>query len=600
MNNHKNLFFRSVASIEVFTYIVPVPLVAYIILILGKYSESSSAILGYFFGLTMATVITLIHGILNKLFYRKIESDLNHYEALTEEKIRYHRATLLRYPFKEGIYTFIRWLYGVMLVPVFAGVFTEITSSRLIVCAAAAIMAAPLGFVINYFGAEAINYNILSNQVFSNISGNNEEKKDFKLTTKFSMLAIVIFWLCFTAFFSISYASITDILDKNNIIIHYGVISVAILYVTVFSLLRFHKIVKNRLGDMVTVIKTISEGDLTVNISTTSNDDLGEISEAILLMKNALKNIALGTVSESNNISDTVIFTTNSMEVLSKDIEKVASITEQLSAVTEETAASTIEISGFSKEIENNIEKATLKVNDDAILVENIMSRAKTLRVNAVNSKKNADDVYELTQKKLLSAMEQIKTVDKIAVLSNSILAIANQTNLLALNAAIEAARAGEAGRGFSVVADQIRVLAENSSKFIGEIKVVTEEVMVASKNIVESSNELLGFIDNQVINDYESMVQTGEYYMEDATRVENLIKNIRSTFQMLLSSSSNISSIIEQVSQASDSIAEGTQDIMIKAQDVLSSATKVKDNTQLSKESTINLMEMTSKYKVN
>jgi len=599
MRKYDNLFFKSVVNIELFTYIVPVPPVAYIVLILGGYNKSSSALLGYFFGLAIAVGITLIHGIIAKLFLKRIVLDLSNSSTIEPDVLYKDKVKLLKFPHREGLHVALRWLYGVSSIPIFAGLFTPITANRLIFGVVAAVMAAPLGYVVNYFGAEAINYKLLSDPIFSNVKLKKEDKASFSLTRKFNMLLGVILWLCFISFFCITYANITNIVSKNDMIMQYIIISIAILYVSVLSMLKFHNLIKNRLGDIVAIIKKISEGDLTVNVYTTSDDDLGEISESIILMQNALKNIATGTVNAANNISDTVLFTTNSMGILAKDLEKVTYITQQLSAVTQETAASTEEISGSAREIEKNIESATSKVNEDAKLVKDIMDRADSLSTTAVFSKENADKVYKATQQKLVEAMEQIKAVDKINMLSNSILAIASQTNLLALNAAIEAARAGEAGRGFSVVADEIRKLAESSGQFISQIKSVTEEVDIASKNMVEASNALLYFIDNQVINDYASMVKTGDFYKEDAVNVEHLINQIQDTFKMLLASSVNISTTIAQVSQASDSIAEGTQDIMKKATDIFSNASKVMESTNVSKESTVSLLELTSKYKV-
>lgn len=328
MGNYKNLFIKSILTIEIFTYIVPVPLVAYLVLVLGRYTDDSVSLIGYFFGLTIVLIITLIHGILSKLFLKRLSDDLNNSETLDYYKLSKHKQSLLKYPLKEGYNCAVRWFYGATLMPIFAGAFTGITKGRVLIGIIAAVMSAPLGFVVNYFGAETINYRLLSDPIFSNIKVEKNNSGISRLSIKFSMMALVILWLCFISYFSISYASALKIIDEKGIIMHYIIISITILYVSVFSLLRFHHLIKNRLAGIIDIIKRTAEGDLSVKINTTSNDDLGEISESIILMQEGLRKIAIGTVDESSRISDTVLSATTSMKNLAKDIEEVATITE--------------------------------------------------------------------------------------------------------------------------------------------------------------------------------------------------------------------------------------------------------------------------------
>ncbi len=106
--------------------------------------------------------------------------------------------------------------------------------------------------------------------------------------------------------------------------------------------------------------------------------------------------------------------------------------------------------------------------------------------------------MYKTNEKELSEAIEKSKSVEKINVLSEAILKITEQTNLLALNAAIEAARAGEAGKGFSVVAEEIRKLAEESNNTANEIQEITKIVVNAVENLANNSNKILTFIDGK------------------------------------------------------------------------------------------------------
>ena len=137
-----------------------------------------------------------------------------------------------------------------------------------------------------------------------------------------------------------------------------------------------------------------------------------------------------------------------------------------------------------------------------------IKERAEKLKANSEQSRINAYAVYERTNESLRLSIEKAKSIEKIQQLTDTILAISSQTNLLALNAAIEAARAGEFGRGFTVVADEIRNLAEDSKNAVGEIQAVVNEVMVSVEDLVNDSMNKHQFVDGQVINDYNILVQ--------------------------------------------------------------------------------------------
>jgi methyl-accepting chemotaxis protein len=145
--------------------------------------------------------------------------------------------------------------------------------------------------------------------------------------------------------------------------------------------------------------------------------------------------------------------------------------------------------------------------------------------------------VFDGTRAELGEAIENSKVVEQISILSESIIQITAQTNLLALNASIEAARAGEAGRGFTVVAEEIRKLAEQSKGVVSKIQNITDQVKDSVNHLADSSNKLLEFMSTDVNNDYMSMLEIADKYNLDASFVSSMVSDFDSTSNDLLKS---------------------------------------------------------------
>ena len=194
--------------------------------------------------------------------------------------------------------------------------------------------------------------------------------------------------------------------------------------------------------------------------------------------------------------------------------------------------------------------------------------------------------VIEMTEL-LQASMENSKKVTRINDLTNDILEISSQTNLLALNASIEAARAGEAGKGFAVVADEIRILADNSRETANSIQEISKMVTDAVEGLADNAEEMMRYVNETVLGDYDSMVETGERYDQDATKFGMVLQNfadeteeLRHIMKEIVVSVGTISTTIEESAKAIGAVAKGASGL---AENMNSINNSMSENAEIS-----------------
>lgn len=342
-----------------------------------------------------------------------------------------------------------------------------------------------------------------------------------------------------------------------------------------------------------------SGGDLTQKIIINSKDEMGDLANSVNIFISEIRNIINDIISSTKNTVENVNNITHHINALNESLDSVNATTQELAASMEETAASTEEVSATTTEISKSVDSMSVTAKDGANSSLEISERAITLKEASVSSKASADNIYDDSKKKLQKAIEDAKVVDKINLLSQAILDISSQTNLLALNAAIEAARAGEAGRGFSVVAEEIRKLAEESNTTVTEIQKITKVVTSSVENLASGSIEMLEFIDIQVKNDYESLIHTGEQYNKDAEFVNNLVSDLNANTNELTLSIESIMHTMDNIARVTSDGASGTSDISNKVLSISTMAEEVMMEANNAHENSSKLLDIVSKFKV-
>ena len=328
-------------------------------------------------------------------------------------------------------------------------------------------------------------------------------------------------------------------------------------------------------------------------------DDFGELAKALENMKNASAGLILAVRSEAESVNSIVDDVNGQVEELHDEIENVSATTEELSAGMEETAATTSVVRESTDQMAEAVEGIADRSQDGAEKAVEISSRADETKEKVIVSKEEAMKLQMSIQQDLEKALTEIRVVDQIYELADSIMEVTSQTNLLSLNASIEAARAGEAGKGFAVVAGEIGSLAEQSRETVLRIQGVTDNVTNAVNNLSQSAKKLLEFVSTNVADTYADFLQVGEQYSTDAEFIAGLVTDFSATAQQLSATVERIKDSVEEIEKAADEGAQGTTDIATRTTNIAQKSYNVRELVENTKESAEKLTAEISRFKV-
>lgn len=262
---------------------------------------------------------------------------------------------------------------------------------------------------------------------------------------------------------------------------------------------------------------------------------------------------------------------------------------QQLAAGMEETAATVDTIDSNVDAIQKNTSEINEKTISGARLAAEIKNRADELEKTTTDAIREANIMFETVKTKSKKAIEESKAVEKINMLSNTIMDIADETSLLSINATIEAARAGEMGRGFAVVASQISTLASQSAETVNGISEIVTEVQKAVQNMSECLETSLHFFENSVQKDYNYFKETSSQYNVDAAELQVSMDNIHKEISELSKVTQEISTAVSGIAATVNEATVGVTDIAGKTSDVVSlvseTGVKIEANKKYSKD---------------
>ena len=396
--------------------------------------------------------------------------------------------------------------------------------------------------------------------------------------------------------------SVGHTMGAINNAIHYTILAtIIVLVISIVLSLYISNSITKPIVKTVAIAENIGNLNLLDKIDEKDlkrKDEIGQMYNSYQNVIEKLK-IFMKDLEESIHINHQIYKDTiDKLNFLINQAQDTSATTEELSAGMEETSATTLSINESTNEIDKAISDFAEKVEEGATSSNEISTKADSLSLQFTQAKDNTINIYNKTKDEIQEAIEASKEVEKINVLSNAILEITEQTSLLALNAAIEAARAGESGRGFAVVADEIRKLAENSNHTVVEIQSVTEGITKAVEQLVKNISNLVSFLESDIMQDYEMMVEAVDQYKDDGSSLNNIITDLSATSEELAASINQISVSINDISITVEESTTATINIANMNMSIVEAINNINDIMEKNKEVSEKLGEIVSQVK--
>lgn len=355
----------------------------------------------------------------------------------------------------------------------------------------------------------------------------------------------------------------------------FNILLTSIIAASLFGILTIilvHKNVSRKLQLVVNKALTISDGDLTfIELDERSTDELGQLSKAMNKMNNYLRTI----VAKMNETSDAVASQSEELMQSSHEVKEgslqIAVTMEELSRAAESQASTASDSARFMEQLGEKVAQAVIdgkEVVSTSKDVHTLTNKGTELMNGSVQQMSKINEV-------MMSSVHKVKDLEgeaqKISTLVDVIKQIADQTNLLALNAAIEAARAGEHGKGFSVVAEEVRKLAEEVSHSVADITNIVIRIQADSKDMVQALEDGYTFVEKGA-----EQIQITESTFGDIRSaingMNNRIQTVSNNMISIQNNSSEMGKGIEVVAAVSEEAAAGVEQTAASAQQTASS----------------------------
>ena len=389
----------------------------------------------------------------------------------------------------------------------------------------------------------------------------------------------------------------------NDFIFRCSIVSVIILIVIAVAGALISRSIAKPIKMLTGVVDQNAGFDFTENrasrLLSKGKGETAVMSSSLEAMRGNLVGMVHKLTATAMKLSDNASGLKSIVENLNSISCDNSATSQQLAASMEETSATTQLIDERMSHINENAKVIGSLTKEGEQNAEGIITKAEKLKADSQEANHKTREIYSKVKQESDIAIERAKDIEQINALTEAITSIASQTELLSLNASIEAARAGEAGRGFAVVAGEIGSLASQSTETANNITSIVAGVKNAAESMETCLRQMISFMEETVIKDYENFIRVSEEYSSDARDFSGSMRNINGSIVELEESIADITKSIQDINSTVNEAAISINDVANKATDMVGYANDTGDKAEENAKCATQLGEIVKWFKI-